>query len=339
MKKIITMGILVLFALSCFLPSVAGFSSESEESFSLSSGCQVLGDIIIVDDEGDGDYTSIKEALNHADPGDTIEVYSGIYYEHDILINKEEIVLKGIPYELGSGNDIGKPFIYGQGLDDVINIKAKNISIIGFHIENGGGTGAYGIIWLWKGADNCFISDNDLSHSVVCLIGCGSDYNRIVNNTIVYSSIRPGIGVGGEYNTLSGNVISDVETGIGLWDSNHNTVTGNKISRCRDFGIDIASSDYTTVEGNSFEDNTVGVHIYYSRGCRIKNNNFINNQYQAQFVYGIHIFRGLTYRWNGNYWNESRSLPYPIRGVYFFFPWVQFDWFPAKEPYDIEVVI
>ena len=100
-----------------------------------------------------------------------------------------------------------------------------------------------------------------------------------------------------------------------------------------------AGSDYNTVKGNSFEDNTVGVHIYHSRGSRIKNNNFINNQLQAYFVYGIPIFWGLTNRWNGNYWNESRSLPYPIWGAHLFFPWVQFDWCPAKEPYDIEGVI
>ena len=37
-----------------------------------------IGNIITVDNEGDGDYTSIKEAVNNANPGDTIEVYSGL---------------------------------------------------------------------------------------------------------------------------------------------------------------------------------------------------------------------------------------------------------------------
>ena len=42
-----------------------------------------------------------------------------------------------------------------------------------------------------------------------------------------------------------------------------------------------------------------------------------------------------------NYWNESRILPKPIFGdiliikLLFIFQWIQFDWRPAKEPYDI----
>ena len=42
---------------------------------------------ITVDDEpGDADYTSLKEAINNANTGDTIEVYSGIYIEDEISI-------------------------------------------------------------------------------------------------------------------------------------------------------------------------------------------------------------------------------------------------------------
>jgi len=37
-----------------------------------------IRNIFIVDDEGDGDYTSIMETVNHANPSDTIEIYSGI---------------------------------------------------------------------------------------------------------------------------------------------------------------------------------------------------------------------------------------------------------------------
>ena len=60
--------------------------------------------VIIVDDEGDGDYTSIKEAVNNTNPGGTIEVYSGTYYECGIEIYTENITLRGIPYELGNGS-------------------------------------------------------------------------------------------------------------------------------------------------------------------------------------------------------------------------------------------
>ena len=298
--------------------------------------------VITVDDDGDGDYTSIKEALNHSNQGDTIEVYSGTYYEYDINIEIEDITLKGMPYELGNGSDIGKPFINGEGKDDLINIKAKNGVIDGFKIENDGGSLANTIITLFEESNGCTISNNDIAHTTMSCIWSSSSNNKILNNYISHSIIRNGVVLCDPCSNclVSGNVISDVEIGIDLWDSNHNTITGNKISRCREFGIDIAGSDYNTIKGNSFEDNAVGVHIIYdSRGSRIKNNNFINNQLQAYCVYGFPFFYDLTNRWNGNYWNESHSLPYPIRGARIFFLFVQFDWHPAQEPYDIEVVI
>ena len=338
MKKQITMtlGISVLLTLSCFFPSVISFSSGFEESFSFISGSQAVGDIIIVDDEGDGDYLRIKDALNHSNPGDTIKVYSGTYYEHGIDILEEGITLQGIPCELGNGSDIGKPFINGQGKNSVFLFYAKNITLDGFHIENKGGTHE-DIIGLSQTADGCTISNNDLAHTSLCFIFVKGSNNKIINNNISHSLTRQGILLRDPCSNciVSGNVISDVETGILCWDSNNNTITGNKISRCEEFGIDLASGDYNTVKDNTLEKNTVGVQIYYSIGSRIKKNNFIDNQVQTQFLYGIPLILGLTNRWRGNYWNGSRSLPYPIWGAYLFFPWVQFDWFPAKEPYDI----
>jgi hypothetical protein len=79
-KIILVLGIIALLICISFTPSVA-VDTIKQSSMPISDKT-----IIIVDDEGDGDYTSIKEALNHANPGDTIEVYSGTYYEYNIYI-------------------------------------------------------------------------------------------------------------------------------------------------------------------------------------------------------------------------------------------------------------
>jgi parallel beta-helix repeat protein len=293
----------------------------------------VSRDVIIVDDEGDGEYVSIKEAVNNANPGDTIEVYSGTYYEHYILIEKNDITLKGISYELGNGSDTGKPFINGEGKDHVIEIKSQRITIDDFRIENKGGTGAYGIIGIWRGADNCLVSHNDISHSIMGCIGCDSNNNSILNNNISYSVIRQGIVLGGEYNLISGNIITDVETGICVWDSNNNTITGNKIMRCSDFGIDVGGN-YNKIIGNQLEDNHIGIQIWNFFNS-VKRNNFINNDLHAQFIYGIPILQRFTNIWFGNYWDRPRLLPYPIPGVLVLLPIIQFDLRPALKPYDI----
>ena len=71
---------------------------------------------ITVDNEGDGDFTTIQAA------GDEIEVYSGEYFEN-VIVNVEGITLTGIDMELGTGSDTGFPIINGGGLDDVLTIE------------------------------------------------------------------------------------------------------------------------------------------------------------------------------------------------------------------------
>ncbi len=42
--------------------------------------------------------------------------------------------------------------------------------------------------------------------------------------------------------------------------------------------------------------------------------------------------------WNENYWNRPRFLPKLIFGrigIYYLAPWINVDWHPAQEPYDI----
>ena len=53
---------------------------------------------IIVDLAGTGDYLTIKEGVASADPGDSVFVMPGTYYEHGILIQKD-IILQGSGFE------------------------------------------------------------------------------------------------------------------------------------------------------------------------------------------------------------------------------------------------
>ena len=79
-------------------------------------------------------------------------------------------------------------------------------------------------------------------------------------------------------------------------------------------------------------------------------NNFINNFVNARFSYLIigalsfgFEYKSLRYirstiKWDGNYWNKPRSFPKPIFGRLppsGFIPWFNFDWNPAKKPYNI----
>ena len=65
----------------------------------------------------------------------------------------------------------------------------------------------------------------------------------------------------------------------------------------------------------------------------IRNNNFIDNKEPVSFDYDSFFFA----RWRGNYWSELTKNPYPIYGTFNGIPWINVDWFPASEPYEIEV--
>ncbi len=79
-----------------------------------------------------------------------------------------------------------------------------------------------------------------------------------------------------------------------------------------------------------------GIYLWNSSSNTILKNNFLDNQLHA-------TFNDCKNFWKQNYWNRPRILPELIIGkihVVWFpikIPWLNFDWRPAKEPYDIEV--
>jgi len=77
-KRYLVVGIVLLFIFMSITPSTA------VDNIKCSSNPLSKKSVIIVDDEGDGDYVRIKDALNHSDPGDTIEVNHPILDRNDI---------------------------------------------------------------------------------------------------------------------------------------------------------------------------------------------------------------------------------------------------------------
>ena len=78
------------------------------------------GNILYVGGSGPNNYTTIQDAINAANDGDTIFVYSGVYYEN-VVVNKS-ITLRG---------ETVRPTIVGG-----LNITANNVTLFSFRIEN-----------------------------------------------------------------------------------------------------------------------------------------------------------------------------------------------------------
>lgn len=181
-------------------------------------------------------------------------------------------------------------------------------------------------------SNNNTISGNTVSsfkHSIgICIIS--SSYNTISGNTI----LENGAGVhllDSSKNEILSNTI--YESDIDFKDSNNNTVSGNIIKHDQEggFGIKFSSSSYNNIVSNQITTCIfgVGIHLTDSFFNRIHRNNFFHIHKKARIV-------NCHNDWDGNYWNRPRFLPKLIFGIMLIGNiWVDVDWHPAQEPYDI----
>ena len=163
---------------------------------------------------------------------------------------------------------------------------------------------------------NCFANIHDIKISDLI------SHNNTYNISIKYNQI---------INNGDGNFY---DAGIFVQDCFESLIIeGNSIIHNDYDGIYLLRSSKILINQNEISQNKrYGLFIKYSSSRNlIYHNNFINNKVNALFL------NSNFNNWTSNYWNRPRILPKPILGVLSIIPWVQFDWHPAKEPYDIEV--
>jgi len=323
-----------------------------------------FGDTLYVGGSGPGNYTSIQKAINDAVSGDTVFVYddSSPYYTSArvrksinlIGENKHTTVIRSI-------------------IDFVVNISAHNVLIKGFTIEAGSkgiivnsnyNTITDNIFTTYKGiciinSNFNIIQGNEIKSGTYAIWLDNSNDNIVTKNNI--SGGKAGIRTihEGERNTISQNRISDSEKGIWCDRMNYNIVSDNYLLNNNE-GIYLSSCYKTNITNNVIAASTyrgfVSIHCMYNN---IYRNTFIDNEENAYFSLNFINLWPLIQRrlnkWENNYWGEAHKGPYKIYGTvycreYFFFnfpllrtkiefnfTWINFDWFPAQEPYDIGI--
>jgi len=155
---------------------------------------------IIVDHRGNGNYTSIQEAIDNATDGDVIEVWSGTYIEN-IYINKSVALV---------GNGTDETTIDGNGWFDVVKIEADDVTISDFNMINSG--------------NSYFFQDNDAGVKLVSSDDCTvSDCYFTNTSTDIWLE-------GSNNNTFTDNVFNWTYLGgvsVGVSNSNYNSFTDN----------------------------------------------------------------------------------------------------------------
>jgi len=306
-SKLMVLAIISLFIGASIVPSISSESWETKTTYEKTQKASLINvRTIIVDDEGDGNITTIQGAIDIADEGDVIKVYSGTYIEN-VIIDKQLTII-GIDEELGIGDDMGKPIIDGSEIEDVVIIEehANGVNISDFKIINSGITkydfdfdsaidissvdntinnniiiqSTYGIVL--KQSSNNFISNNTISskYGGITLWDC-SPHNTIINNSFT----NDGLMFFDEdlycYNhTIKGNTVNGKRI---LYYSNENSANVTKVPM--DAGQIILVNCSNFLIANLTLTNTLGpIHIAFSSNNTVKNNNISDNEQD-----GMHI--------------------------------------------------
>jgi parallel beta-helix repeat protein len=223
--------------------------------------------IIIVDCNGQGNYTKIQSAIDNTSAGVTINVWSGIYYEN-VVINKSISLI-------GNGSD--NSIIKGNGMANTIHISADWVNISGFQIKNSNSN--YAGIKI-EFANNVTISNNSCSSNLYGIWLYHSNHIDINNNSCNnngFSGIRVYYS---KFSILNNNSCFNNIHGIEFFGHNYFNNIKSNICINNDEGIVIESSLFSTINHNicNLNENS-GIIIWYSKLCRIENNVCKNNKF------------------------------------------------------------
>ena len=228
-------------------------------------------------------FQSVVAAIDSANPGDTIQIFPGVY-PGNIKLDKK-VTLEGF----------GKPVLRGFGKGSVIEVLAPACLIRGVIVEHSGGdlqNEDSGI--LLKSNENQ-VENNDLRDILFGIYLFQSSGNQIRHNRIQgrleLEMGERGAGIhiwNSASNFIEENSITGARDGMYIQNSPRNRIRENRVSNVR-YGLHFMYSDENIFEDNLFTHNVAGAAIMYSNAVEFRRNAFTHNRGFSSF--GI-LFQG-----------------------------------------------
>jgi len=260
---------------------------------------------IVIDKNGNADFSSIQEGIDNAGPGDTVYIKSGEYKERIRIY--EQIILKGESPEatIIDGQNLGT-VIKVKNVDGIIikNLSSKNSFLKGSYKNSG---------LLLDNSDNALVENCLFSD---CLSGLALSKTKKTNiKNCIFERNTAGVHIEfSEENKISDSQIS--EGGIWFYISNNNEIVNNTLHCNR--GVDMYISANNTLYHNNFYTNPYYDFVY----CEYKN--FWSNDLIKE----------------GNYWDNYNGADENNDGIgdtphriskYMENP--DYDYYPLMQPY------
>ena len=225
--------------------------------------------VLEVDDSGGKPYTSIQAAVDDAQPGDTVFVYNGTYFE-DVEINKTINL---------TGEDRDTTIINSTNLMGIYVEDADYVNISGFTVVNGSWAGI-----RMMPSNNSLVENNRVEGNIKGIQIIESN-NTVVRNNIASNNTNDyGIYLDRSTNITVKNNICYGNQGEGILvfdNSNNNLIIGNNCSFNSD-GIYVSSSSLNNyIFGNNLISNLNRGLADFTGSNNVYSNNSIKNCYRG----------------------------------------------------------
>jgi len=222
----------------------------------------------------------IQDLIDNASIGDTIYIPSGVYYEN-IVIDKSINLI---------GEDRETTIIDGGGSGNVVHVSADWVNISGFSIINSGiYNGGAGIYFDYP-ANNCSVTDSNISLNNGFGIIMDYGHNNYIYNNLICSNYKGAIQMGSIGSIITNNIINfngegayEGEEGISLVWCGGCTISDNILN---ENGIGMYECGGVVVDNNVISNSYCGLSIGVGWGfgdCIFSNNSFFNSGVYISF--------------------------------------------------------
>ena len=250
----------------------------------------LLSATIVVPDN----YTTIQQAINAANQGDTVHVRGRTYHEN-LFINKTIQLVGENPkttiIDGGTANTTYSPTVEIYGKD------AKNVKILNFTLS--GSKNAWGIYILFPDSSGAWIENNIITNNSGGIIADEASSNTFINNTITDNKFEGMEFEDSHGNTMKNNTLTGNRYNFGLLGSafDHNIDTSNTVNgkpicylknqtdltinptTCPDAGyLALINCTNITVENLTLQNNVNGLLLAGTRNSTLRNNSLRSNE-------------------------------------------------------------